>query len=675
MPLDFSDLGIKTKNAKRYATTCPECSHNRKKQSAPCLTVNDEPNNRWYKCWNCGFSGNLDVQDKYEAVREKAKMPNLRKAFTQKAKAYIKTWGISEKTLKHFEIYEGVIFGKLQLNFPFFMHHTLVNVKHLNAEWKKGDNYSKWYQLSLKEGEERKILPFGINKIKTHDEDGVKIPNLRLLITEGEKDCVTFFECEYENVISVPQGAPSLNAKDFKKEFAWLNDPYVKTILDEVEYFYLAVDADEPGKKLCHHLSEILGKEKCRIIQYPTGYKDINEVFMGDEKKGLKALGKDGVDECYKNIKSIAIKGIIRIHEVYDKILEIRKNGFVPGFGVGDKDVDYLFTMKRKLLMVITGVPGAGKSVWARWWIVKMIIHNVDLDLKWAMFTPENRPVEREYAKILEVFTGQLLKEDSHNSMSDDVLRKASRWIHKHIMIIAPDKYNHESFGGTVNNDNHNTLDSIHKYVIYLKKTENIFGYMIDAWNKIEHEQPKNQTETQFISKQLDKVLSFGDYWDVATIIIAHPTKIEMVGENFKMPSLYSIKGSSAWKEKTDIGVIIHRYKMKKLSAKEAMEKGIDLASCDDDEKWEVMPKAPNIIFTEKIKFEETGHESRVKMEMRGFGQFFVIKNGDQKSLPPPEEPKKNTNKSKQQKIEHPDSRTESVAKVFDDDEWDDLPF
>jgi hypothetical protein len=148
-----------------------------------------------------------------------------------------------------------------------------------------------------------------------------------------------------------------------------------------------------------------------------------------------------------------------------------------------------------------------------------------------------------------------------------------------------------------------------------------------------------------------------------------------MVGENFKMPSLYSIKGSSAWKEKTDIGVIIHRYKMKKLSAKEAMEKGIDLASCDDDEKWEVMPKAPNIIFTEKIKFEETGHESRVKMEMRGFGQFFVIKNGDQKSLPPPEEPKKNTNKSKQQKIEHPDSRTESVAKVFDDDEWDDLPF
>ena len=52
------------------------------------------------------------------------------------------------------------------------------------------------------------------------------------------------------------------------------------------------------------------------------------------------------------------------------------------------------------------------------------------------------------------------------------------------------------------------------KYLVYLKKTENIFGFVIDAWNKIEHEQPRNMTETSFISQQLDYLIDFCDLYD-----------------------------------------------------------------------------------------------------------------------------------------------------------------
>jgi hypothetical protein len=344
------------------------------------------------------------------------------------------------------------------------------------------------------------------------------------------------------------------------------------------------------------------------------------------------------------DISDIAKVEEIQMEDVYDLTVEDNHNY-------------YLATQNSPIL-----VHNSGKSVWTRWWLVTMIQHNADLNLKWALFTPENRPVSREYAKIAEALTGLTLKKGQRNSMPDDVYKKAMRFIQKHFFIISPDKYNFEKFNNT-DSQRHNTLESIQNYLTYLKKTENIFGYVIDAWNKIEHEQPKWQSETSFISEQLDRLIEFNEYWDIFGLIIVHPRKIEMVGENYKMPSLYDIKGSSAWKEKGDIGVLIHRYKMKKLTAEEAMDKGVDLNSLDEDEKWQVVDRAPTIIRTEKIRFEETGSEDRVKMEMSSWGRFSVVK------------PKV----SKEDKPEvSPDDRIESTKTLFDDmleDERDGLPF
>ena len=241
--------------------------------------------------------------------------------------------------------------------------------------------------------------------------------------------------------------------------------------------------------------------------------------------------------------------------------------------------------------------------------------------------------------------------------MNDAMYSKSMNFIERHFFIISPDKINYESFGGKIEASKINTLDSILRYLQYLKKTENVFGYVIDAWNKIEHEQPKWKTETSFISEQLDRLIDFNDYWDMHGIVIVHPRKIEMSGENYKMPSLYDIKGSSAWKEKADIGILIHRYKMKKLT-KDFNPEGLILSDLDDDQRYMVMPDAPTIIRTEKIRFEETGNEDRVRMRMSSYGQFYV------------DDPKKFEKKN------HPDNRIEPENKIFDDDDGEDeLPF
>lgn len=655
--MEFEDLGIQTRTGyQRYATICPECNDKREKhKNAKCLTVNDEPGNRWYKCNHCGWSGNLDAQGRYESVRENSKIPNVQKVFTQKVQAYLKKRGISMKTAKAAQLYETQRGPATILGFPYFMNLTLVNVKFLDIDWKKGSKYPKWTQLPKDLG--TRIIPFGLQNLKTHDDKGNKFRNNTLIITEGEWDMLTYKECGYINVVSVPQGAPSLNSKNFDKEFAYLQDKYVQSVFKDIDLFYLSVDADPAGEKLRGHLAMILGKEKCRVIRYQTGYKDINDVLKGNPEKNLPALGKAGVDECVRNATSVPIHGIVKASHVREDLQKLRQGGFTPGLGCGVEEVDFLFTVKQKLIQFTTGVPGSGKSVWTRWWLVEMIKNNIELDLKWAMFTPENRPVAREYAKIAEALTGMTLEQGRSNSMNDEMYRKALNFIEKHFFIIAPNKTNYEDFGGKLTPDKVNTIDSIQKYLIYLKKTENIYGYVIDAWNKIEHQQPRHQTETQFISEQLDRLIDFNDYWDIFGNVIVHPKKIEMTGENYKMPSLYDIKGSSAWKEKADIGLLIHRYKMRKMTADRAAELGLDFGNLDEDEKFEVVDKAPTIIRTEKIRFEELGNENRVKMEMSSWGQFSVV---DQKQ--------------KAAEKHNPDRQHEPT--IFDDeDDEDDLPF
>lgn len=638
--MQFEDLGIRTRPGRtRYYTICPFCNHTREKHKDPqCLTVNDEPGNRWYKCHHCGRSGNLDIEDRYSAVIEKSNIPSQERAYTMETREYFQKRGISINTAKKARLYETTSNKRTIIGFPYFMNLTLVNVKFLNPKWKKGDKGPKWWQMPKDLG--TRILPFGMQLIKTHDDLGRKYNNNILIITEGEWDMLTWLECGYPNVVSVPMGAPDLRSKNFDKEFQYLQDKYVQSVFKDIDLFYLCVDNDPPGIKLRGHLAMILGKEKCRIVRYPVGYKDINEVLMGNNEKELAALGKKGVDECMSNASSVPIRGVVKASHIFEELEVLRNDGFVAGLGCGIPEVDYLFTVKPKHISFITGVPGSGKSVWMRWWLVEMIKHNIDLDLKWAMFTPENRPVSREYAKICEALTGLSIMKGQKNSMSDEQYRQAMRFVEKHFFIISPDKYNYEKFDDKVDASKVNTIESIERYLMYLKKTENIFGYVIDAWNKIEHEQPKWQSETTFISQQLDKLIDFNTYWDVHGAIIVHPTKINLASDgNYRMPVLYDIKGSSAWKEKADIGIIIHRNKLKKMSKQSAIEKGLIWDDMDEDEKMMVIERAPTIIRTEKIRFEELGHESRVKMEMSTWGRFSIVKpKTDKAEVPDPDD-------------------------------------
>jgi len=625
----LEDLGIKTIPGKvRWSTQCPKCNDTRQHhKNAPCLTVNNEPGNVWIKCHHCSWSANLGAMEIYAKVQERSKMPKqFAETYSKEIRAYWESRGIDLKIPLGRKVFEFSMGQKPILGFPTYISQTLVDVKYLNIRWKKGDDFTKWWNLNKEYG--TRTLPWGLEYVNFPPEEK-KI----LTWTEGHVDTLTWIQCDYKNIISVPSGAPSLLAKNFENEFDYIHDKYVQSVIADVELHIIATDGDAAGIKLRNHLALLLGKEKCKYVNYPIGYKDSNEVYIGvnkDDKK-LPALGKAGVDECYQNLSSFPLAGIIRPMDVKDELEVYAKEGFTKGLMMGTPEIDRLYTEKPKRLQVVTGLPGSGKSTYVRWHTTELISHNDKADLKFGLFTPENRPVSREYVKIAEVITGKYFRDGWGNSMGKPLRDKTMWYIQKHFFVVSPDRRNFDTFNGKIKSDKVNTMASICEYLVYLKKTENIFGYIIDAWNKIEHEQPKNITETAYISSQLDHLIDFNDYYDLHGIIVAHPTKIEKIGINYRMPCLYDIKGSSAWKEKSDIGIIVHRNMNRKKKKEDIPEEA------DEDDKYFVDSETPTILRTEKIRFEEEGIHDRVKLKMdyKKGGRFELVDDKEKKAPEP----------------------------------------
>lgn len=103
------------------------------------------------------------------------------------------------------------------------------------------------------------------------------------------------------------------------------------------------------------------------------------------------------------------------------------------------------------------------------------------------------------------------------------------------------------------------TLDNILSTVRQLVRKKGITGFVIDAWNKLEHQY--SSSETQYISKQLDKLSMFCENNKVHLFLVAHPTKVQKNKDtgNYEVPNLYSISGSANFYNKTANGLTVYR--------------------------------------------------------------------------------------------------------------------
>lgn len=500
---------------------CPQCHADRHDKADKSLSINLATGE--FHCHYCGFSGCAAEKEPWEkeerpwhnyapVKRQKPeyKKPQPRKEETpmsDKALAWFAGRGISAETLKAMKVTEGQEWmpqknGKANtVQFNYYRDGELLNTK-----FRTGDKCFK-----LCQGAE--LLPYGIDNIK-----GCK----ECIITEGEMDALSFYECGRHDVVSVPNGANS--------NLEYLDD-YLEGYFDDKETIYIASDTDTKGVLLRDELLRRFGPERCRVLEYGEGCKDANEHLM--------KYGRESLLECIAAAPEIKAEGVFTVGDFEQSLDALFEQGWQRGVTIGHENFDHLCSFETKRLCIVTGIPGSGKSEF-----IDEIAERLNIRYGWrfAYFSPENSPLAYHASKLIEKFTG---KHFSKQSLTYGEYREVKAHLEQDFYFISP-------------TDSYKVANILEK-AKYLVRRRGIKALVIDPYNRLESEQG-NRSETQYISELLDKLTNFAQRNDILVILMAHPTKQPRNKDGvIEAPTLYDISGSANFFNKADFGLVVHR--------------------------------------------------------------------------------------------------------------------
>ena len=525
---DFKIEISDTSRGPEVYTTCPQCSPHRKKPNAKCLSVNIEKE-VWH-CAHCGWAGGLKTgadrkSNPFEFAPKKFYKPKY--SITQETdQSKMLKWfsdrGIPANIVAINKITTNTVWmpqleGETKaIQFPFYRDGEVVNIKsrdHLK-------------NFRLESGAER--IFYGMDSANGND---------TLIIVEGEIDKLSIETAGFVNCVSVPDGAPAPKTKDYTSKFEFLEN--CEEWLKQFTKFILAVDNDEPGKKLEEELSRRLGRDKCFQVQWPESCKDANDVLC---KEGTSRLSQ-AINEAFP----YPVQGLHDVRSFLPQIKRLYENGIVMGVKTGWTCVNEFINFSTGQWTVVTGIPGHGKSEW-----LDALMVNLAHGYGWTfgVFSPENQPLEMHFQKLAEKYIGKPFW--GNDRMDKKELAQAARWIDERFSFVLPEPENM-------------SVDSVLELAKTAVNRKGIKGLVIDPWNELDHSRAANLTETEYISQCLSKIRRFARDNEVHVFLVAHPTKQRKekdpaTGELVYLPPTpYDISGSAHWRNKADNAITVYR--------------------------------------------------------------------------------------------------------------------
>ena len=242
-------------------------------------------------------------------------------------------------------------------------------------------------------------------------------------------------------------------------------------------------------------------------------------------------------------MKNLTINGnlptILPAGYLKDRMNTIRTKGLPKGFYTGVSNLDDVFRLDKGRLITITGVPNCGKSEFVDFLITT---YNKLYGTKALCFSPENQPCELHLSKLVSKFTNKPFEE-----LSQAEIDVAIDYICKNIYFFNYDKVK--------------SFDDINSLVASMHSSLGFDILVVDSYNKVEWNKPSNETETDFISKMLDKLCEMAINYNIMVILVAHPRKMEWRnGEKVaQCPTAYDINGSANFYNKSDFVLAVHR--------------------------------------------------------------------------------------------------------------------
>lgn len=299
--------------------------------------------------------------------------------------------------------------------------------------------------------------------------------------------------------------------------------------------------------KLDLTLSEYL---KRYLLLIDSRYADMAEIkrLVDSQNTSLFAFDIDEIDELYEIAKDYnegRKKGtILTADKIKDKVIQLYKQEaetglILPSYPTFSK----LFRYKHGQLNIITGVPTHGKSEWLD---QMLVMYAAGHRMKFAIFSPENYPIELHIVKLVSKFMDKPFY--ANYRMSENELEIAVEMVKNSFFFIEP-------------HEDNVSLESILNLTLKCHEENKIDGFVIDPWNEIEHNIPVGKTEVQYIGQALTTIRRFGRKHNISPFIVAHPTKMKPLkaGESTPVPQAYDINGGAMWYNKADNIICIYR--------------------------------------------------------------------------------------------------------------------
>jgi twinkle protein len=523
-------LGIEVREGRgTWKAKCPKCHAQRKNQRDKSLSVTVVSFDKAaYKCHNCGWGGYSDSIDRsrkeYKPVEPKGLTPEER-VFDYFAKRGIPR-EVVERNRITYDRQDGYHNGRICFNY--FENGELMNIK-----FRTGDK--KFFQVA----QAKKIF------YKLDDARDQK----QVIITEGEIDALSFEAAGMPWAISVPDGAPAPNAQVTEAKFEYLDNCY--QVLEAAEVIYIATDTDAPGVRLREELGRRLGAERCRIVRYPSGLKDANDVLV------TEGFGTEALKMAIETAEPFPISGVTTGLDYLDQVLEVHECGWPEGKILGYGQLDKCLPLHPGF-WVITGIPGHGKTTFLDQYLQA---HAVVNGVRTAVYSPENPPLE-SIVPAIERLLGKPITKRADEVPAAEV-EMAMSFVDDHIFYIMPEGDGHSDQNGL-------SVDEILEQAKKLIRAKGIKVLVIDPWNTIEHSILPGENKNDYISRSLGKLSLFSKRYDVTVILVAHPTKMnnntfvpnkqEKESMNlYRRPSLYDISDSAHFYNKADVGICVYR--------------------------------------------------------------------------------------------------------------------
>ncbi len=509
----FLDLGIQLKGSRtQQKVQCPNCIKlGKENYRDTCLSVNTSDG--VYNCHKCGWQGKVKTENNFTMETKVYKVPEKKnmKRLTDSGKEFLLSRGITEEVIEKNKIVSTTDNRNILL--PYFKNGKIVNYKTRGID-------GKFFTQS------RDAEPTIYNYDRCADSDAI-------VICEGEMDSLSWEVAGIEFHTSVNMGAPNSNDKNIDKKLECISNCY--EVFEQAKAIYIATDEDENGRNLQKELVRRFGAEKCLLVDL-SPYKDANEVLLSEGTESLK--------KRLKIASTPKVEGIFNVDDVSASMLDGFHNGQERGTTTHIDSVDNAWTWRNGEVNIWTGYQNEGKSLFLNQLATLKAVFD---GWKFAVFSPENMPINDFFNDIIEMYIGRSSDPFHRNlQMTIEEYKEAMDFVKKHFFIIYPKK----DF----------QLNTIFEKAKFLVKTKGIRSLIIDPYNTIQHRMRSGEREDLYISRFMSELKRFALDQNISVNLVAHQvTPIKDNDGRYIKPDVNRIKGGGTFADKADNVMFVWR--------------------------------------------------------------------------------------------------------------------